>query len=307
MYVYYHLSLSNNKFEAKNTMLAAPAVNTRIIGGVEADIGDIPYIVSVRAMGKAGCGGTILSETYVVTAAHCIYTCDTVASSISIQYGTVDITGSENLITAEKITYHEDFIVGGSYPNDVAVIKLSDNIIFGPTAQPVKLPETTDTPEGSVLAVLVGWGRNETNGNSLKHLQKVDYIKFSDVYCQSTESKYNSLYHVCAGVIGGGKGQCTLASDIDFGVNAQPVKLPESSSVPPGDVDAVLIGWGLTASVGGISPTILKKINYTKFSDEYCKATVLCYNPNYHICAGIIGGGKGQCSVSVLNQFSIEN
>ncbi|GLV46951.1 uncharacterized protein CBL_21439 [Carabus blaptoides fortunei] len=94
---------------------------------------------------------------------------------------------------------------------------------------------------------------------------------------------------------------------MEFGVNAQPVKLPGSSSVPPGDVDAVLIGWGLTANVNGTYPNILKKITYTKFSDEYCKATVPWYNPNYHMCAGIIGGGKGQCTVSVLNRFSIEN
>lgn len=41
-----------------------------------------------------------------------------------MQYGTVDISGSENWIVAEKITYHENFTAGGAYPNDVAVIKV---------------------------------------------------------------------------------------------------------------------------------------------------------------------------------------
>ncbi|GLV31596.1 uncharacterized protein CBL_07357 [Carabus blaptoides fortunei] len=87
-----------------------------------------------------------------------------------------------------------------------------------------------------------------------------------------------------------------LESDIKFGANAQPVKLPEASTVPAGDVEAVLIGWGRNIT-GGPVQDILKKISYTKFSDAHCQGTEPKYNPNYHVCAGIPGGGKGQCNL----------
>ncbi|GLV31578.1 uncharacterized protein CBL_07339 [Carabus blaptoides fortunei] len=96
-----------------------------------------------------------------------------------------------------------------------------------------------------------------------------------------------------------------LGSDITFGANAQPVKLPETSSVPAGDVEAVLIGWGRNTT-GGPVQDILKKISYTKFSDAHCKGTEPEYNPNYHVCAGTPGGGKGQCNSNQLTVLDSE-
>ncbi|GLV32204.1 uncharacterized protein CBL_11839 [Carabus blaptoides fortunei] len=185
---------------------------------------------------------------------------------------------------------------------------LASDIDFGVNAQPVKLPGSSSVPPGDVDSVLIGWGLTASIGGiSPNILKKINYTKFSDEYCERADPRYNPNHHVCAGIIGGGKGQCSLESDIDFGECAQPVILPSSSSVPAGDFRAVLIGWGLTASVNGTYPLILKKINYIKFSDKYCKGTEPLYNPNYHVCAGIIGGGIGQCIVSVQNQFSVEN
>lgn len=55
---------------------AAVAVDKRIIGGEEAKDGDFPFIVSIgsSAEGLSGhiCGGTLLDNTTVLTAAHCL-------------------------------------------------------------------------------------------------------------------------------------------------------------------------------------------------------------------------------------------
>lgn len=44
----------------------------RIIGGVDAQQDDVPYIVSVQRMSQHTCGGSLLDATTVLTAAHCV-------------------------------------------------------------------------------------------------------------------------------------------------------------------------------------------------------------------------------------------
>lgn len=45
----------------------------------------------------------------------------------------------------------------------------------------------------------------------MMHLQKVTLKKFSDENCYKADSKYDSDVNICAGIIGGGKGQCTVS------------------------------------------------------------------------------------------------
>lgn len=45
----------------------------RIVGGQTAQEGQFPYQVSLRANGNHFCGGSIVNEYWIVTAAHCLY------------------------------------------------------------------------------------------------------------------------------------------------------------------------------------------------------------------------------------------
>ena len=46
--------------------------STRIIGGTEAIIDDYPHQIALLYFGRQICGGSIISHTWVVTAAHCV-------------------------------------------------------------------------------------------------------------------------------------------------------------------------------------------------------------------------------------------
>lgn len=47
---------------------------SRIVGGVETPIHGYPWMVGLYSSGiSIWCGGTLLDDTWVVTAAHCVY------------------------------------------------------------------------------------------------------------------------------------------------------------------------------------------------------------------------------------------
>ncbi|KAF2882708.1 hypothetical protein ILUMI_23441 [Ignelater luminosus] len=87
-----------------------------------------------------------------------------------------------------------------------------------------------------------------------------------------------------------------LRSAIPLGECIQPVKLPLQGEIPPAGKSAVLSGWGLSKT-GGIVMKNLQRVDIFVYNDEDCrKAHGSRVNPNYHVCAGVPEGGKGQCS-----------
>jgi len=49
----------------------APSVNVRVVGGVEAMPHSWPWMVSLQADGRHICGGSLINNQWVVSAAHC--------------------------------------------------------------------------------------------------------------------------------------------------------------------------------------------------------------------------------------------
>lgn len=48
------------------------AIPGKIVGGMNTEIGEFPFMVSLIRRGRHFCGATIVSENFLVTAAHCL-------------------------------------------------------------------------------------------------------------------------------------------------------------------------------------------------------------------------------------------
>ncbi|XP_049941653.1 trypsin-7-like [Schistocerca serialis cubense] len=94
--------------------LAAPWLRTRghgrVINGTEADIADFPWMVSLQILDDHVCGASIISSTWVLTAAHCIYVCQLYADRHkSMRAGSSSrASGGVRLDVAQMIK-HADF------------------------------------------------------------------------------------------------------------------------------------------------------------------------------------------------------
>ncbi|XP_071054049.1 chymotrypsin-1-like [Onthophagus taurus] len=182
---------------------------SRIVNGTDADVGEFPYIVSLRSRSNNhNCGASILSKNFVLTAAHCVQ--GHTPSTLSIQYGVVEISAdTTNSIQVESLVYHDNYAPADGYRNDIAVLKLSSDLPLSDTVKQITLPKLEQNFEGWSSAILVGWGLPQTGGSVMTHLQKVEILLFPQEQCKAAHgTKVDDINHVCAGLPEGGKGQC---------------------------------------------------------------------------------------------------
>lgn len=134
------------------------ALQSRIIGGEDAVAGQFPYQASLRTRleKKHFCGASIISNRFLLTAAHC--TSDLYAETLYI-YGMI---GSHRLqqggipIFFDRITPHQKYDTQLFF-NDISLLRTTQEIVFTPHIQPISLP--TKNTEGNVNVVVSGWGR----------------------------------------------------------------------------------------------------------------------------------------------------
>ncbi|XP_065367787.1 trypsin beta-like [Calliphora vicina] len=183
-----------------------PELDGRIVGGEDTTIDSYPYQVSIRLFGSHICGGSIVNNRVVITAAHCIYSF-LGASAYSVQYGTTVVGGDNNVVLVERIIKNENYD-SSVINNDVALIFLASDIPYSATAKPIQL--ASEEPAPGTPAVVSGWGTLTEGGSAASILQQVSVEIVARPECQEKYSDVNQITDkmVCAGVNGGGKDAC---------------------------------------------------------------------------------------------------
>ena len=156
-----------------------------------------------------GCGGALVADRYVITAAHC--TNGRVASDLKIAVGdtTFALTGeaSSFIINVKTIKQHPDYSSSNTQ-NDISILELEQpvDLTAYPNIKPICLP-AQDTTYADQEATVSGWGTLSSGGDLVAHLQEVDVTVFADGNCGMMDS-YMTPDMMCAGVKEGGKDSC---------------------------------------------------------------------------------------------------
>ncbi|XP_036138603.1 trypsin-1 [Monomorium pharaonis] len=154
----------------------------RIVNGEEAKPGEIPYQVSLQYKDSSFhfCGGSILNDYYVITAAHCVYGEN--ANEIKVVAGTINLIDPKSQHNVVRIILHEEYDENNSWINDIALLKVRNPFIESANIGHVLLPskdfETDDT------AVVSGWGNLWQGGPSTTKLQRVNIRIANQFYCK---------------------------------------------------------------------------------------------------------------------------
>merc|ERR1719402_410 len=180
-----------------NCNCGIPNRSNRIVGGVETEENEYPWQVGlVSASGsRPWCGGTLISDRHVLTAAHC--TAGSSPSSISVLVGehrTDDSTFTRVPLSA--ITDHPDYN-SGTMDNDYSILTLAEPVVFSATIAPACLPSTNSDFAG-VLATVSGWGTLSSGGNQPTVLNEVDVTVQSNAECNSAYGSGITDNMICA-------------------------------------------------------------------------------------------------------------
>ncbi|CAL4177283.1 unnamed protein product, partial [Meganyctiphanes norvegica] len=132
-----------------------------IIGGEDAQPGQFPYQMFLRVTKDSGdnlCGGTLLTEKYILTAAHCLK--DVInPSDITVTAAEYDFftpEGNEQDRTVIKMTSHELYNGDSKLGYDIAVLQVSPAFDLNNLVTTAKL--STSDPDPGVSCTILGWG-----------------------------------------------------------------------------------------------------------------------------------------------------
>lgn len=134
--------------------------SSRIIDGIEAKKGQFPHQVSVKLSltHRHICGGSIISDKFILTAGHC-FERDDKPEDIFVYYGALDIINDGIDMNLEKIIIHPSFNIK-KLINDITILKTINTIIFSDFVKPISLPTQNVSADGQMDVIISGWGRS---------------------------------------------------------------------------------------------------------------------------------------------------
>ncbi|CAL8296561.1 elastase 3 like [Gadus morhua] len=150
--------------------------SSRVVNGVDARPNSWPWQISLQyersGEWRHTCGGSLIAENWVMTAAHCINSKFTYRVFVG-KHNLVKEELSAKAILTEKIIVHEKWNpIFVAFGNDVALIKLAEPVVLSDQVQLACLPAAGSLLPNLYPCYVTGWGRLYTGGPIAENLQQ---------------------------------------------------------------------------------------------------------------------------------------
>ena len=234
--------------------IATPDKAFAIINGDDAVAGEQGWMVAVALADETDgymaqfCGGTLIANNWVLTAAHCTYDMNGEefnAADLDVIIGRNTLSSNNGeRIAVSQIVRHTGFTFN-TYNNDIALLKLEVA-----TDAPVV---TLATAVSSESATVFGWGVTE-NGSGAESLRTVDLPMVSKTDCATAYAAYGrtiSNNMICAGFANGGQDACT-------GDSGGPLMTEQNGEM----VQSGIVSWGEGCAQAGAFGVYTNVANY---------------------------------------------
>ncbi|XP_054988674.1 granzyme B-like [Sorex araneus] len=170
-----------------------------IIGGHEAKPHSRPYMAYLefiydKSYKPQNCGGFLIRENVVLTAAHCL------GRTINVTLGAHNIKQKEKSqqnIPMSKAIPHPNYDAK-TFSNDIMLLKLKHNAKMNKYVKLLKLPRSRNKFWPGQVCSVAGWG--EMLSKSFPDtLQEVELKVQADEKCESQYQYYNPKTQICVG------------------------------------------------------------------------------------------------------------
>ncbi|XP_069823942.1 chymotrypsinogen 2-like [Dendropsophus ebraccatus] len=176
----------------------------RVVNGEDAVSGSWPWQVSLQtSTGAHYCGGSLISDLWVLTAAHC-----DVRTSERVVLGEYDFSSSAEPIQTKsiaRVVNHPDYNPY-TITNDIALVKLSSPATITARVSPVCIAASADVFSAGERCVTTGWGYiNGVAQTRPSKLQQVALPLLTNTDCQKHFGSKDPAIQssmICAGASG---------------------------------------------------------------------------------------------------------
>uniref|UniRef100_A0A8C0H7G8 trypsin n=1 Tax=Chelonoidis abingdonii TaxID=106734 RepID=A0A8C0H7G8_CHEAB len=226
-------------------LLAVPVDDDdKIVGGYTCSV---PYQVSLNS-GYHFCGGSLLNNQWVVSAAHCY------KSNIQVRLGEYNIDvleGDEQFINSVKVIRHPKYN-SWVLDNDIMLIKLATPAALNSRVATISLPSACVA--AGTQCLISGWGNTLSSGTNYPELlQCVDAPVLTEAECSDAYPGQITTNMICVGFLEGGKDSCQ-------GDSGGPV-------VCNGELQGI-VSWGIGCALQGYPGVYTKVCNYVDWIEE---------------------------------------
>jgi len=133
-----------------------------VVGGQDARIHEFPWQIMLTRLRDNGeyrhtCGGEILDENIIITAAHCVHQREAgLFQVVTGEYKPTDDNIERRIYNVTSIIEHEEYDPE-TIVNDIALLKVDGPMMLDDTAVPICLPEA-DYDYTRLQVTVSGWG-----------------------------------------------------------------------------------------------------------------------------------------------------